>query len=761
MNMSETPPGVPAWRQRAVVKVAWTVRLREAIVHSLALLQLWLMSRLRLRPGKVPVVMQFSATECGAACLAMILSYFGRRTDVSEVRALMQIGRDGVTAQAIARVGRTFGLRVRAFSLEPADLRQIALPAVAHWKFEHFVVVERFSNEFVDIIDPALGRRRVSSQVFSDAFTGIALTFEPGADFVQRRSAGRPAWLGYFVSMLWRTPGLLVQVVLATFLLQVLGLASPVFTQVLIDQVLPAHSFDLLTILGVGLIVLILAQMVLRFLRSVLLLNLQARLDAQLMLGFFEHLLRLPYAFFQQRSSGDLLMRLSSNERIREALSDQTFSIVLDGMLVITYLAVLLARQPSLAALALGFGGAQALIVLLTVGLRRNQSREALALESEQHGYAVETLRGVSTLKASGMEERAFDAWMNLFFKSLNATTRKSYTATVIDTITWLIRAAAPLTMFWIGIQQAMAGSVSLGQMLALNSLAVAFLSPLSSLVSSVQQLQSVGVRLARIADVLETEPEQVSRGELVAPRLRGDIQLRQVSFRYDADAPFILRDVSLTIPAGQKIAIVGRSGSGKSTLVSLLLGLLQPTSGKVCYDYMNLCMLDYRAVRSQIGVVLQEPFLFSGSIRQNIAFHAPGISMDRVTVAARLAAIHDDIVVMPMGYDTRVSEGGSALSGGQRQRLSLARALAAQPRILILDEATSHLDTLTEQALEKNLSQLDCTRIVIAHRMSTVRDADQIIVLERGQIVECGTHEELMQRGRQYAELVRSQKNA
>jgi ABC-type bacteriocin/lantibiotic exporter with double-glycine peptidase domain len=361
-------------------------------------------------------------------------------------------------------------------------------------------------------------------------------------------------------------------------------------------------------------------------------------------------------------------------------------------------------------------------------------------------------------LKATGAEERAFASWQNLFYASLNAATHKSYITTVINSSRWLVRALAPLVLLWVGLRQVIGGVLSLGEMLGLNQLALLFLSPLSSLVYSAQRLQLAGAHLDRITDVLEAEPEQSGQAGANPGRLRGEIELRRVNFRYHADAPFVLRDISLVIRFGQKVAIVGRSGSGKSTLAHLLLRLYEPTSGEILYDGVDTRQLEFQALRREFGVVLQEPFLFSGSIRRNIALHAPDLNLERIQTAARIAAIHDEIEAMPMRYETHVAEDASTLSGGQRQRLALARALAPAPSILLLDEATSHLDTLTEQQLEANLNQLSCTRIVIAHRLSTVRNADLIVVLDQGQIVECGSHEELMVRGGLYASLVHNQ---
>jgi ATP-binding cassette, subfamily B, bacterial len=647
---------------------------------------------------------------------------------------------------------------VKAYSVpELEDFKYVPLPAIVHWNFEHFVVIERWTPRQVEIVDPANGRCRLTSAEFEAAFTGIVLTFEPGTQFKPRAAKVPLRWHDYLSQYLRQNPGLWAQILATSLLLQGLGLALPILTKLLVDQVLPLHITSVMPILAIGIGMLLLTQGVTGYLRAALLIYLQARLDARMMLGFFEHLLTLPFRFFEQRTTGDLLMRLSSNTIIRETLTSQTLSMILDGVFVLGYLLVLLLQAPLFGSLVLLLGLLQLGVVWGTTRRVHDLTQRDLWAQADSQSYLVEALNGIQTLKACGAEDRAFDYWSNLFFKQLNVSLQRDHLAAIVDTAMLSLRTFSPLVLLWVGTQFVLSGRMSLGTMLALNAIAAAFLMPLSSLVSNAQRLQWVGAHLERLSDVWAAEPEQESQAGQMAPPLSGQIELKQVSFRYDPQAPLVLHQISLSIQPGQKIALVGRSGSGKSTLAKLLLGLYLPTAGEICYDGVSLSTLNRRSLRSQFGVVLQEPFLFSGSIRHNIAVNNPNLPLDQVQKAAQLAVLHDEIMQLPMGYETRVAESGTGLSGGQRQRLAIARALAHRPAILLLDEATSHLDGVTESEVDQNLSQLTCTRIVIAHRLSTVRNADLILVVEQGAIVEQGTHDQLLAKHGHYAALVQS----
>jgi ATP-binding cassette subfamily B protein len=696
-----------------------------------------------------------SEVECGLACLAMVLGHHGRRLSLSELRTSAGVGRDGSSALDLVRTARSHGMRVRAVSLQRADLRFVRLPAIVHWEFDHFLVVEGWSRRYVDVVDPAAGRLRLTHDEFDAGFTGVVIILEPGAGFQRRADPSRGAFRAYAVQYLRQAPGVFSQILGASLLLLVVGLALPLLTRLVVDRILPLRLTDLMPILGIGILVLFLTTVIVTLLREWLLVQLRARIDIQMMLGFVEHLLALPYRFFQQRSTGDLLSRAASNTVLRDVLSNQLLSAVLDSGLVAFYLVILIAQSTPFGLLTLALGVTQVLLLLFTNRPVSRLARRELAAFGKAQGNLAEALMGIATLKASGAEQRAFDRWSNTFFDHLNTALRYNFATGTVTAVLTALGTFGQLALLWVGATQVLNGSLTLGTMVALLALAAAFFAPLGSLVTSGQQFQLVGANLERITDVADAEPEQHGREVLPAPPLSGHIHLVDVTFRYDEAGPDVLRHLDLTVEPGSRIAIVGASGSGKSTLGKLLLGLYEPTAGDIRYDGLSLSRISWQELRRQFGVVLQESTLFSGSILTNIALGNPVMSRECVVAAARTAAIHDDITAMPMGYDTLVAEGGSALSGGQRQRLSIARAIANEPAILLLDEATSHLDVATERTVARNLQRLACTQIIIAHRLSTIRDADVILVLDQGTIVERGVHHELVRHGGHYARLV------
>ncbi|MEU8321379.1 peptidase domain-containing ABC transporter [Nonomuraea sp. NPDC048881] len=705
---------------------------------------------------RLPVLLQNTDTECGAACLAMVLCHHGHRTTLHQVAERLQVGRDGLSAKAVVDGARDHGLKARAFSLAPEDLARVPLPAVAHWEFNHFIVVERWSPDRVDVVDPGHGRRRLTPEEFGAGFTGVLLVFEPGEGFRRGTTSAASAWRREFVRTLFRRRrGLLAQLIAASLLLQVLGLALPMFSQLLLDSIVPRRAVDVLSLLGVSVLLAGAAQLVIGYLRAALLVAVRARADQELTESLVSHLVTLPYRYFQQRGKGDLVTRAGSVSTLGDILTGQVVAALLDGPLAVGYLVLVYLWDPVFGLALTGLAVLQTVLLLATTSRIATLTRQELTALSASQTSLIQTITGIETLKASGAEKRAVDQWSSHFARQLNADVRAGLTRGLLESALAAIRVTAPLGLLWLGAWRVLDGQLTVGALVALNAIALGALTPLGSLMTGLQSLQQAGAHFDRLSDILASEPEPSNGIEVL--RLRGAVELRGVSFRHDPRAPWTVRDVSVSIRPGQKVALVGASGSGKSTLARLLLALHTPVLGEIRYDGVPAAELNLRTLRRQFGVVTQDPSLFNGSIRENIALNEPGASLERVVAAARLAALHDEIMDMPMGYETMLTDGGG-LSGGQRQRLALARAVLSRPKVLLLDEATSNLDSATEAAIEANLSRLVQTRIVIAHRLSTVRDADLILVIDAGRVVQRGTHDELTAIGGKYAELVAAQ---
>lgn len=718
-----------------------------------------LLQRIRrgfVRSHKVPYIQQLTSTDCGAACLAMVLSALGRPTSLHELRPLCPMGRDGLGVSTLAKLARSFGLRVKAYAAELNQISDVPLPAIAHWRFNHFVVLAAANARRVDIVDPATGRYHMSLEDFGKDFTGIVLSIEAGPEFTRQPIARKGvSKIGPMLTAVASSP-LFAQIILASFLIQLVGLVPPITSRFILDDVITLRQPTLLSIILISAILMLVSQGVVTYLRGTALVSLRSKVDRKMTLQFVEHLFSLPFSFFQQRTTGDLLMRVGSNTVVRELITAQVLSVILDGAFLLGYLLVLFILFPWFGFTVLLLAGVQIAAVLITHRPASALAQQDLAVNAEQQGYLIEAVSGICLIKASGSEHHAIDRWTNLFHKQLNVSVQRGRINALVTSIVGGLQSIGPVALLGVGAHAALAGQMSIGEVIALQGIAAGVLTPIASLIAAAQQMQLVGAHLERVSDVLETEAEPREQDQFLSKSLEGAIEFRNVSFRYTTESPWIVRNVSFKVAAGSTLAILGASGSGKSTLVLLLLGILKPVEGEILVDGIPIQTWGRGDLREQIGVVLQEPFLFRGSIRQNIAFGRAEIALHSIVQAATVASLHNEVSRMPMEYETRISEGGSNLSGGQRQRLAIARAILNDPRILVLDEATSHLDVHTEAAVAENLHSLACTKVLIAHRLSTVRQADQIIVLQNGTVVEQGRHETLAVANGYYASFLK-----
>lgn len=706
---------------------------------------------------KLQHVQQMTSADCGAACLGMVLRFYGHPQPLDELRDVMGVAQYGVSAASILRAAHSYGLRGRGIRIEDLEeLHWLPMGSILHWEFNHFVVFERVDRHGITLLDPAFGRRRVPHSIFDQAFTGIALLLEPGESFEPQ--ARRQSLFRRYLGRIAEHRTLWAHALLISLMMQVLALALPMMTTLLVNRVIPRHDVHLMTVLLAGLAVMIVFHFVSALVRANLLVQLRTCLGADMTAGFLDHLVDLPYSFFQKRSAGDLIMRLGSHAIVREHLTSGAMSAGLDGLLVSAYFLIIFWISPHMGTVIIVLALLQLSVFWATRRIQRDLMSEGLATQAKTSSYEVEMLTAIETLKSMGAESQALARWSNLFVDSLNVELRRGRLDAIVSSLLSTFAMAAPLVILGMGATLVLDGHLELGTMLGLAALGSGFLQPMSALVDVALKFQVLRGYLERIEDVLQTEPEQDPANVKRAPRLSGRIRADAITFRYSPALSPAVRGVSVRVEPGQFVAVVGASGAGKSTLAKLLVGLYTPQDGRVFYDELDMAHLDLRSVREQLGVVTQQGELFGGSVRENITLGRPDIEFEEVIDAAKRAMIHDDIVALPMGYNTHLADRGASLSGGQRQRLSLARALVSKPAILLLDEATSNLDTITETAIQRSLATFRCTRIVIAHRLSTVADADLILVMDEGRIVESGNHRDLLAHGTTYRQLYESQ---
>ncbi len=539
-----------------------------------------------------------------------------------------------------------------------------------------------------------------------------------------------------------------------SLVMRLFALVLPLVTGLIIDWVVPRADLSMLWVVLGAVLAILGVQAVCTLMRAHLLLALRTTLDGRITLGFLDHMVALPIGFFQRRSAGDLMMRVGSNATIRELITSQSLAAVIDGVFVAIYAVVILVVSARLGALAFGLAGVEIGLWFAVRPKNRRYLSQDIERQAKAQSYLVQMLAGMETLKCAGAEAGAVERYANLYADCLEVSIKRGRLGATLEAFHSAMNQIGPMVILAVGANAVIGGSLSLGTMLAMSSLATSLFGPLINLVQSLVQLQVVKTYAERIEDVRRAAPERDPDKVFDAPMLAGAVTLTNVSLKY-GDGPFVVDDVSLDIPAGTSVALVGPSGSGKTSLLNLIAGIVAPTRGAVKFDGKSLAELDLRAVRQQVGIVPQHPYIFGASLRENIALTAPEATAERIQRAASLAALDGDLAKLPMGLDTVVSDGGASLSGGQRQRIALARAVLREPSILLLDEATSALDNTTEAQVTANLKKLRATRVVIAHRLSTIANADMIVVMDKGKIVETGNHVALLAKNGMYRQLV------
>lgn len=711
--------------------------------------------------AKTPTVLQMEAMECGAAALAIVMGYHGKVVTLEELREACGVSRDGSKASNVVKAARRYGFSAKGYRKEPAELRAMRLPLIVFWNFNHFLVVEGFRRGLVYLNDPASGPRTVSEEEFDQAFTGVVLAIEPGPDFV---AGGRAR--GLLAALRARLPlgePALAYLVLAGLALVLPGLVLPVFSKVFIDEVLVGHMDGWVRPLLLGMGATMLLGGALTWLQQYYLARFHTKLALAASSRFLWHVLRLPVGFYAQRSAGDISARVGINNQVAALLTGDLAATVLNLVMVLFYAALMLFYDVTLTLAGIAVAALNVLLLRL-VARRRKDANQKLANDGGRlMGVSMSGLQMMETLKASGMEGDFFGKWSGYQAKVMNGQQAVGGSGVLLGGVPAMLSAVNGILILALGGLRVMDGHLTMGMLVAFQSLMAGFIGPINQLVGMGARVQEMQGDMNRLDDVLnyptdpQLAPPAARRDGAAAPLLEGHIELRNVSFGYSRLEPALIEDFNLSIRPGERVALVGSSGCGKSTIAKLVMGLAEPWSGQILFDGRPRAELARDSLVNSLAMVSQEVALFEGSLSENLTMWDDSIAEAQFVQAAKDACIHEAIAARPGGHESRVQEGGGNFSGGQKQRIEIARALAINPRILVLDEATSALDPITERQVDDNLRRRGCTCLIVAHRLSTIRDCDQILVLERGRVVQRGTHEQLRDAGGLYSTLMHS----
>jgi HlyB family type I secretion system ABC transporter len=705
-----------------------------------------------------PFYAQQSAADCGAACIVMIGRYWGKVFKINRVRDMAIISRDGSSLKTLATAAESLGFNSRPVKASLDQLSQQKLPAIAHWRGNHYLVIYEINKKGVIVGDPAVGQRRLTAAEFIKNWTGYCLLLEPTVA-LSKNTEEESDTFWQLLELVKPHRVVISEIFVASIVLQLFGLISPIFTQLILDRAIIHKSADSLTTFSIGLLIMAIFQIMMGGLRQYLIYITAIRIDTAMIVGFIRHAFSLPLNYFDTRQVGDITSRMQENHKIRSFITGETLGLILDIMSVFVYVSLMFIYSWKLALLVLVTIPSFLILNVAATPFLKKISREVFTATAEENSYLIEALAGVRTVKSMSVEKSVRWRWEELLNQEVKQQYRSKMFGIKLQAASSALESFSGIALLWLGATLVISGEFSIGQMFAFNMLSANVISPFKRLAGLWNQFQEVTIAIERICDVIESPPEENLHNDnrQRIGKLRGQVVFDRVTFRYNPHTENnTLENLSFEIKPGQTVALVGRSGSGKTTISKLLLGLYSPTTGKILIDGKELSNIALHSLRSQIGVVDQNTFLFSGSILDNISLGHASASLKEVKQAALLAGADEFIRKMPMGYETQIGEGGGMLSGGQRQRLAIARALLGNPRLLVFDEATSSLDTESERIIQKNLENICQGRstLIIAHRLSTVRNADLILVLDQGILIESGNHRELMARRGQYFHL-------
>ena len=686
---------------------------------------------------RVPLIRQTEAAECGLAALAMVAAYHGFQSDMNRLRRQFGVSLKGITLKTLIGMADALGLASRPLRIDLADAPNLVLPAILHWEMKHFVVLTRVARGRYWISDPARGERVVGLEEFSRAFTGVALELRPTSDFKagDQRERLRVTQLWARIEGLWPA---LAQTLFLSVLLQTFVIASPFYLQIVIDDILPRFDLDLLAILAVGFGLFALINAAASGLRQRLLLTVGSLMGFQVAANLARHLLKLPIPYFEKRHIGDIIARFGSIMPIQQALTTGIIGAFIDGLMAIFTLIIMffysaLLGLIVLAALTIAFCVRAALLPVM-----RECTSEAIAAQAKQDSYLIETVRGMTAIRLAGGESDRHALWQNRMADAANARMSVGRFAISVQLVNDIVFAVENIVTIFLAARLVMSGGFSIGMMLAFLTFKMQFVARATALADRWIEFRMLNLHLERLADIALAEQDRcfdthTTTGEGLA--FKGAIALSGIKFRYAPSEPLVLDGLDLAVAPGEHLAITGPSAAGKSTLVKLILGLSEPEAGEVLIDGERIDRFGLARYRKHVAAVMQDDKLFAGSLADNIALFDPQPDMERIEASAKIASIHDEIARMPMRYETLVGDMGAALSGGQKQRVLLARALYRQPKILVLDEGTAHLDTELEARVSNAIAELDITRIVVAHRPETIRRASRAVTLAGGKI--------------------------